>query len=131
MKSLFTLVSFIILTYSTKAQSEIIGKWKVNCPLEKTNAGTMHVCGICPSVKLANNTAIINDFEWEITAESIKFLFDNKELEVAYKYDSKTNNLQFKYNEKDYNFSVLVLSDSFANIFKAKSGEVLYLKKLL
>ncbi|MGE0567156.1 MAG: hypothetical protein AB7O73_04345 [Bacteroidia bacterium] len=131
MKSLFTFLSVLFITVNSSAQSEIIGKWKVNCPLEKTEAGTLHVCDICPSVMLANNTAIINDFEWEISAESIKFILDSKELEVAYKYDTKTNTLQFKYNEIDYNFKVLVLSDSFANIFKAKSGEILYLKKLL
>lgn len=132
MKRLFCLALFICFLGSFKAQDlNIIGKWKVNCTLQKNEDGTLHVCDLCPSTILNNNTAIIDEFEILFTSTSIKWQNDEVSIEIPYEIDKATNKLKFKYAQKDYVFKAMIVSDPFVQILVAETGEVLYLKKLL
>ncbi|MFO0435433.1 MAG: hypothetical protein ACK5ZT_09320 [Sphingobacteriaceae bacterium] len=60
MKKLISLVLLMLFFVTMKSQDlNIIGKWKVNCTLQKNENGSLHVCDLCPSAMLNNNTAII------------------------------------------------------------------------
>lgn len=125
---------FLVILFSLigKAQeSNIKGKWKVNCALEKKAEGQLHVCDICPSTMLANNTAVIEEFELEFTGSMIKFEHAEVPIEIAYTFLQETNSIKFKYLQKEYHFKMMIISDPFVQILVAETGEVLYLKKIL
>ncbi len=127
---LFAIFTFLYLFIQAQ-EVNIKGKWKVNCPLEKNENGTLHVCDLCPRTMLNNNAAIVEDFVLEFTDETIKLDHEEVPIEIAYKFDKNTNRLRFKYLQKEYVFKVMIVSDPFVHIMIAESGEVLYLKKIL
>jgi hypothetical protein len=131
MKGLISVFALIILIGFAKAQDiNITGKWKVNCTLQKNENGTLHVCDLCPSTMLNNNTAIIDEFEIEFTTTSIKWQNEELSIEIPYEIEKATNKLKFKYAQKEYVFKAMIVSDPFVQILVAETGEVLYLKKL-
>ena len=129
-----TWLAFLLLFFTAfiSAQDlDIKGKWKVNCALEKKDNATFHVCDFCPSTILNNNTALVEEFDIEITENVIKFTTEEVKIEIPYEWDKATFTIKFKYLQKDYTFKAMVVSDPFVQILVAESGEVLYLKKLL
>jgi len=132
MKFFFVGVLSLFFCLNLFAQEvNLIGKWKVNCALEKNENGTLHVCDICPRTMLNNNTAIVEDFDLEFTAQSIKLDHEEVPIEIAYQFDPATNRVKFKYLQKEYVFKAMIVSDPMVQILIAESGEVLYLKKIL
>ncbi|MFO0358740.1 MAG: hypothetical protein ACK50A_17425 [Sphingobacteriaceae bacterium] len=132
MKKLISLVLLMLFFVTMKSQDlNIIGKWKVNCTLQKNENGSLHVCDLCPSAMLNNNTAIIEEFEIEFTATAIKWQNEEVSIEIPYEIDKAINKLKFKYAQKEYAFKAMIVSDPFVQILVAETGEVLYLKKLL
>ncbi len=121
----------LLSIFCNAQESTIKGKWKVNCALEKKAKGQLHVCDICPSTMLANNTAVIDEFVLEFTGSVIKLEHEEVPIEVAYTYFQETNSIKFKYLQKEYHFKIMIISDPFVQILVAESGEVLYLKKIL
>jgi hypothetical protein len=110
---------------------DLKGKWKVNCALEKKNETTFHVCDFCPTTILNNNTAIVEEFNIEVSESAIKFTTEEVKIEIPYEWDKSTYTIKFKYLQKDYSFKAMVVSDPQVQVLVAETGEVLYLKKLL
>ncbi|MBK7310564.1 MAG: hypothetical protein IPI93_07165 [Sphingobacteriaceae bacterium] len=79
---------------------------------------------------LKNNTAVVEEFDIEITETAIKFTTEEVQIEIPYTWDRSTYTIKFKYTQKDYSFKAMVITDLNAQILVAESGEVLYLKKL-
>ncbi len=122
---------FLISTLITNAQDlSLKGKWKVNCALEKKDSAKFHVCDFCPTTMLKNNTAVVEEFDIEITETAIKFTTEEIQIEIPYTWDRSTYTIKFKYTQKEYVFKAMVITDLNAQILVAESGEVLYLKKL-
>lgn len=131
MKNLFLIVVLLFSTlYSRSQDLSLKGKWRVNCALEKKDSVTFHVCDFCPSTILNNNTAIVEEFNIEITESVIKFTTEEVQIEIPYTWDKSTYTIKFKYTQKEYIFKAMVITDLNAQILVAESGEVLYLKKL-
>ncbi|MBP9070433.1 MAG: hypothetical protein KBG47_13055 [Bacteroidia bacterium] len=130
MKKLLLLFVLINSLVATAQDLNLKGKWKVNCALEKKDSATFHVCDFCPTTMLKNNTAVVEEFDIEITETAIKFTTEEVQIEIPYTWDKSTYTIKFKYTQKDYSFKAMVITDLNAQILVAESGEVLYLKKL-
>ena len=130
MKKLLLLFVLINSLVATAQDLNLKGKWKVNCALEKKDSATFHVCDFCPTTMLKNNTAVVEEFDIEITETAIKFTTEEVQIEIPYTWDKSTYTIKFKYTQKEYSFKAMVINDLNAQILVAESGEVLYLKKL-
>ncbi len=126
-----SLLFFLTLSSSFSQEVNLKGKWKVNCALDKQEDGKIHFCDICPTTMLANNTAIIEDFEIEITSDVMKYPHDEIVIDIMYQFDKANNTFKFKYLKKEYFFKVLIVSDPNVYVLVAETGEVLYFKKVL
>jgi hypothetical protein len=131
MKNLLIAMIFFSTLQIQAQELDLKGKWKVNCALEKKDSTTFHVCDFCPSTMLNNKTAIVEEFNIEITEASIKFTTEEVQIDIPYTWDRSTYTIKFKYTQKEYSFKAMVVSDPFVQILVAETGEVLYLKKLL
>jgi hypothetical protein len=130
MKQLFFVLIFLGAFISKAQDLSLKGKWKVNCALEKKDSAKFHVCDFCPTTMLQNNTAVVEEFDIEITETAIKFTTEEIQIEIPYTWDKSTYTIKFKYTQKEYSFKAMVINDLNAQILVAESGEVLYLKKL-
>lgn len=132
MKSLLFIPLFIFTVGLSYAQEiNLKGKWKVNCALDKLEDGKLHFCDICPTTMLANNTAIIEDFEIEITDDVMKYPHQEIVVDIMYQFDKSNNTFKFKYLKKEYLFKVMIVSDPNVQVLVAETGEVLFFKKVL
>jgi len=128
LKSLFWI--FILLSFThLKAQSNLFGKWKVSCAIERTSGSSIKSCGICPN-KLVEGMAMINDFEMEISKDFIKINTETKGTEIPYKWKAETDAIEFNYNKTNYIFKVLMLNDPDQQVFKDAIGNILVLKRI-
>lgn len=125
-----TLFLLFLANLSYAQEVNIMGKWKVNCVLERRDTSTLHTCDICPTTILANNTAIIEEFELEFLERTIKVPTEEITIEIPYSFNKKLNEVKFHYKEKDYSFKAMIVSDVNVQILMAESGEILYLKRL-
>lgn len=131
MKNLKSLLWILILLSFThlKAQSNLFGKWNVNCAIERTSGASIKSCGICPN-KIVEGMAMINDFEMEISKDYIKINTETKGTEIPYKWKAETDAIEFNYNKTNYSFKVLMLNDPDQQVFKDASGSILVLKRI-
>lgn len=125
-----TILLSIICTCMSAQEINIKGKWKVNCVIERKNQETLHTCDICPTTTLANNTAVVEEFDLEFLANTIKVPTEEVTIELPYEYNKDNNEVKFHYKGKDYAFKCMIVSDPNVQILMAESGEVLYLKRL-
>lgn len=131
MKKLCISLILILSIHCLNAQeTNLIGKWKVSCPAERKNSSELHMCDLCPTTMLNNNTAIVEEFELEFTKEEIKIQHEEVPIGIVYKYETENNSISFRYLGKTYMFKILLMTDPKVNILVAETGEVLYLKKL-
>jgi hypothetical protein len=125
-----TVLLLLIAGFSFAQEVNMKGKWRVNCVIERKDQSTLHTCDICPTTILANNTAVVEEFELEFLANTIKVPTDEVTIEIPYEYNKDNNEVKFHYKEKDYAFRAMIVSDPNVQILMAESGEVLYLKRL-
>lgn len=130
MNARFTALLLFVTFFASAQQVDMKGKWRVNCVLEKKDMATLHVCDICPTTILANNTAVVEEFDLEFLDKTIKVPTEEVTIEIPYTFNSKINEIKFHYKEKDYAFKAMIVSDSNVQILMAESGEILYLKRL-
>lgn len=121
------LFNFIFLNAQ---ETNIIGKWKVSCPAERKSSSQLHMCDLCPTTILNNNTALVEEFELEFTKEEIKIQHEEVPIGITYKYEAENNSISFRYLGKTYLFKILLQSDPKVNILVAETGEILYLKRI-
>lgn len=125
----FLSLFFFLLSLNSFSQSELLGKWKVNCAMEQTDDASIKSCGICP-VKTLENSALIQEFEMEIGPKEIKIKTENEGTEVRYKFNRNTSSIEFTYKKTDYKFKVLIQTDPTVSIWKDTEGAIVILKKL-
>lgn len=130
MNNKLTIFFLFIASFSFAQKLDIRGKWKVNCVLERKDSLTLHTCDICPTTILANNTAVIEEFELEFLATTIKVPTEEVTIEIPYEFNKDINEVKFHYKGKDYSFKAMIVSDANVQILMAESGEILYLKRL-
>jgi hypothetical protein len=129
-KTAFALLCLFLIIIGKSQETSILGKWKVNCAAERINISQLHVCDLCPTTLLNNNTALVEEFELEFLKDQIKFHHEEVPLELSYKFNAENNSISFKYLGKPYVFKQYILNDPSVQILVAETGEVLYLKKL-
>lgn len=127
-RSLIWLFSFFACI-QINAQSDLFGKWRVNCAIERTSEASIKVCGICPN-KIVEGIAMIDDFEMEISKDLIKITAESKGSEIPYKWNAKTDSIEFTYNKTNFSFKVLMLNDPDQQVFKDANGSILVLKRI-
>jgi hypothetical protein len=125
-----TVLLLFVACFSFAQDVNIKGKWKVNCVIERKDQATLHTCDICPTTMLANNTAVVEEFELEFLANTIKVPTEEVTIEIPYEFNKENNEVKFHYKQKDYAFKAMIVSDSNVQILMAESGEILYLKRL-
>jgi hypothetical protein len=130
MNAKITAFLLFIAGSSFAQEVNIKGKWKVNCVIERKDQATLHTCDICPTTILANNTAVVEEFELEFLANTIKVPTEEITIELPYEYNRENNEVKFHYKGKDYAFRCMIVSDPNVQILMADSGEVLYLKRI-
>ena len=128
-KITWSFIFVFIFSIASFAQSELFGKWKVNCAMEQTDDASIKSCGICP-VKTLENSALIQEFEMEIGPKEIKFKTENEGTEVRYKFNRNNSTIEFTYKKTDYKFKILIQSDTSISIWKDTEGAIVILKKL-
>jgi hypothetical protein len=130
MNTRITVLLLFVACFSFAQDVNIKGKWKVNCVIERKDQATLHTCDICPTTMLANNTAVVEEFELEFLANTIKVPTEEVTIEIPYEFNKENNEVKFHYKQKDYAFKAMIVSDSNVQILMAESGEILYLKRL-
>ncbi len=130
MNTKLTVLFLLIASFVCAQEINIKGRWKVNCVIERKDTATLHTCDICPTTLLANNTAIVEEFELEFLSKTIKVPTEEITIEIPYSFNKEMNEIKFHYKEKDYSFKAMIVSDSNVQILIAESGEILYLKRL-
>jgi len=130
MNSKLTALLVFLASLSFAQDINIKGKWKVNCVLERKDEKTLHTCDICPTTTLANNTAVVEEFELEFLEKTIKVPTEEVTIELPYEFNKEVNEVKFHYKGKDYSFKAMIVSDANVQILMAESGEILYLKRL-
>ena len=124
--TLLTCLTFLF--QFSQGQSELYSTWTVSCPMEKTNAASGKISGICPMSE--DNSGIkISEFEMIIDKDEIKFSMDESKSGVKYKWDDELNAIEFKRKNNTYKFKVLLSSNENFIVLKSTDDLILTLVK--